>query len=717
MNALSLSVCTFLLLFALGCTSSAPTVVPAATPTATPDLGATVQAAVSAALPTATPTPLPDVGATVAAGISATQEASPTATIAPPPTPDIDATVEARMAATIAAAPTHTQTPAFQPTPVPVATLVPVASATIPPTLELASTPTPTTAPTFTPTPIPTATPRPTNTPVALRPNPMSLSEMVRDVRPAVVRIQTTTSVGTGVIFETSGQAGYLVTNEHVISGHRQVSVVVNDSDTYRGTVLGSDAVRDLAVVSICCGQFRSLPFGNADGLQPGDEVIAIGYALGLSGQATITRGIVSAIRYDSSHLSNVFQTDAAINPGNSGGPMLSMSGEILGINTFGIEQSSSGRPTEGLGFAVSGATVEAQIPRLRTASANPTPTPSRPLRPTRTPSPQPGTSSDDGYVYGPVSGELRHNPQNGRVETYSAGISMLDAAVSATFVNPYSASAGSWDYGFLIRSGNSGAAVRVLVTSSGRWEVTIAASSSNRETRQGTLSTFNSGAGKRNSIVFFTAGNRGVMFVNGQFVSQFDLSRIQQGGNISVITGAFTGNEASGAATRYESFQAIQLEKRHGPASGTLQGEPNRVTEYRTGLRSRDLIIEADFVNPSGTNWDYGFVFHNPSYDQLDVVGVTDEGKWFHQARSPGGGYVSLGDGNISDAGASFRSRNHLMLLAFGNAGLFLVNGQLVAKISLSHNQSEGSVLVLANFFAGHHGSPRFSNLNVWTP
>ena len=545
----------------------------------------------------------------------------------------------------------------------------------------------------------------------------MSLSEMVRDVRPAVVRIQTTTSVGTGVIFETSGQAGYLVTNEHVISGHRQVSVVVNDSDTYRGTVLGSDAVRDLAVVSICCGQFRSLPFGNADGLQPGDEVIAIGYALGLSGQATITRGIVSAIRYDSSHLSNVFQTDAAINPGNSGGPMLSMSGEILGINTFGIEQSSSGRPTEGLGFAVSGATVQAQIPRLRTASANPIPTPSQPLQPTRTPSPQPGTSSDDGYVYGPVSGELRHNPQNGRVETYSAGVSMLDAAVSATFVNPYSASTGSWDYGFLMRSGDGGAAVRVLVTSSGRWEVAISVSSSNRDTRHGMLSNFNSEAGQRNSIVFFTAGNRGVMFVNGQFVSQFDLSGVQRAGNISVITGAFTGNEASGASTRYESFQAIQLERQHGPASGTLQGDPNRVTEYRTGLRSRDLIIEADFVNPSGSNWDYGFVFHNPSYDQLDVVGVTDEGKWFHQARTPGGGYVSLGDGNISGAGASFGSRNHLMLLAFGNAGLFLVNGQLVAKISLSHNQSEGNVLVLANFFAGHQGSPGFSNLNVWTP
>ena len=150
-----------------------------------------------------------------------------------------------------------------------------------------------------------------------------------------------------------------------------QVSVIVNDSTTYSGSVLGTDSVRDLAVVSICCGSFQALPFGNAAALQPGDEVVAIGYALGLPGQATVTRGIVSAVRYDSTHRSDVIQTDAAINPGNSGGPILSVSGEILGINTFRYDESQSGRPTEGLGFAISGTTV---------ATANPH-TPGQPTR------------------------------------------------------------------------------------------------------------------------------------------------------------------------------------------------------------------------------------------------------------------------------------------------------------------------------------------------
>ena len=216
---------------------------------------------------------------------------------------------------------------------------------------------------------------------------------MIRQVRAAVVRIQTGSGSGSGVIFETQGRTGYVITNHHVVEGEVQVSVVVNDSTTFRGSVLGTDSIRDLAVLSICCGSFQTLPFGNAAVLQPGDEVVAIGYPLGLPGEATVTRGIVSAVRYDSAYRSDVIQTDAAINPGNSGGPMLSMSGEILGINTFGYETTLSGRPVEGLSFAISEQTVQQQIPTLQAGTPAPTPTPSR--RPTATPTP--GRTSDFG--------------------------------------------------------------------------------------------------------------------------------------------------------------------------------------------------------------------------------------------------------------------------------------------------------------------------------
>ena len=137
------------------------------------------------------------------------------------------------------------------------------------------------------------------------------------------------------MIFDSQGRTGYVVTNEHVVEARSRVNVTVNDSTTYNGTVLGVDATRDLAVISICCGDFTALEFGDATALEAGDEVVNIGYALGIEGQATVTKGIVSALRYDSDHQAYVIQTDASINPGNSGGPMLSPEGRVLGINSF----------------------------------------------------------------------------------------------------------------------------------------------------------------------------------------------------------------------------------------------------------------------------------------------------------------------------------------------------------------------------------------------
>ena len=356
-------------LLAMACSGNSPTHTPAA------DLGATVEAAVVAALPTVKPTP----------------------------TPDYDATVEASMAATIAARPTATPTPTA--TPVPTSTPTPVPTAT------------PTATPTPTPQPTPTPTPTPTPDPV------VELSEVVERVRASIVRIETSEGSGSGVIFETKGQTGaqtaYVITNQHVVEGETSVSVTVNDSANYRGTVLGADSVRDLAVVTICCGAFQALPFGDASSLRPGDEVVAIGYPLGLPGEATVTRGIVSAVRYVAEYLSQVIQTDAAINPGNSGGPMLSTMGEIVGINTFKIAETS----VEGVGFAISEETVQQHIPALQVAPLNPTPTP--------TPVPLPTGG------FGPIDGELQHDPSDGFIKTEYADVSIADMMVEATFINP----------------------------------------------------------------------------------------------------------------------------------------------------------------------------------------------------------------------------------------------------------------------------------------
>ena len=214
--------------------------------------------------------------------------------------------------------------------------------------------------------------------------SPPDLATMVEEVRPGVVRIDTAAGSGSGVIFDTTSEGGALVlTNYHVVEDAGRIRVRVADSHIYNADVRGFDTDLDLAVLSICCGNFSSLSFGDASSIKPGAEVIAIGYPLDLPGAASVTRGIVSAIRSEAEF--EIIQMDAPINPGNSGGPLLSLSGGVLGINTFSV------RDTEGLGFAISERTVQAILPELKGGSrfaAAPTPTPKPRTVPTSRPTP-----------------------------------------------------------------------------------------------------------------------------------------------------------------------------------------------------------------------------------------------------------------------------------------------------------------------------------------
>ena len=344
---LSIGMAVAALLAVLTLLAGCATPPPAATPAVTPDIPATVAAAVQAALPTPTHTPTPNIEATVQAGIQATMTARPTATPVPTATPTPE--------------PTATPTPTPVPTP----------------------TPTPTPLPTATPTPVPTPTPRPTATPM---PTP-SLMQMVERAAPAVVYIETFSGSGTGVIFETTNQGNALIlTNHHVIEGYSRVDVVVGDTHRYTGEVIGYDGVRDLAVLEICCGQFQTLDFHDSEEVKAGSEVIAIGYPVGIAGAPTVTRGIVSAVRYDDDYQSWTIQTDAPINPGNSGGPLLLSTGEIIGINTFIIREGSD-TSYDGLGFAIAQRTIQTFLPSLkqgrRVASATPAPRPTPTSQPT----------------------------------------------------------------------------------------------------------------------------------------------------------------------------------------------------------------------------------------------------------------------------------------------------------------------------------------------
>ncbi len=524
-----------------------------------------------------------------------------------------------------------------------------------------------------------------------------------------MVRIESRAGGGSGAIFEVSDQTALIITNYHVVEGVEEVTVTVNDSNTYRGVVKGTDAVRDLAVVRICCGSFRTLTFGDAASLEPGDEVVAIGYALGLSGQATITRGIVSAVRYNDRHQSDVIQTDAALNPGNSGGPLLSMSGRIMGINTFGY----AGPSVESLGFAISVKTVKQEIPSLRTGrpSAAPTPTPS---------GPPPALPDSGEFSFGPMSGELRHNPSDGSIEDKYAGVSFEDMIVTATFENPSSAAKGSWNYGFLVRKRDTGSSARgilVAVTSNGRWYTALrqGRSSETQSIAEGRLGSFNTGDGESNSLWLAAFEERGLLFVNDEFVSELDLSSFTGPGDVAVVTGAFTDAEIAGAVTRFEDFTGRQFQKEYGPTSGTLEyAEGFIISGHNSRVRTSDLVAEATFRSPPGSDWVYGFSIRKSESGQEEWINVHGNNQWQHDTWGAGSGRsTNVTGGHLSSV---LRSENHLLLLAMGDRGMFFVNGELVSHLDLGHNLENGDVSVHGASASGYTVEPSFENFNVWT-
>ena len=160
-------------------------------------------------------------------------------------------------------------------------------------------------------------------------------------------------SAGTGFIIT---HDGYIVTNHHVIEGATQVMVTLHDGRTYNAAIVGSNDTNDVAVIKVQAQDLFPVVLGISRQLQVGDQVVAIGNALG-EFSASLTVGFVSGMDRDvttDGTVINMIQTDAAINSGNSGGPLFNARGEVIGITTAKYSgTSSSGASIEGIGFAV----------------------------------------------------------------------------------------------------------------------------------------------------------------------------------------------------------------------------------------------------------------------------------------------------------------------------------------------------------------------------
>jgi serine protease Do len=205
------------------------------------------------------------------------------------------------------------------------------------------------------------------------------VAEVFKSVNPSTVAITTQTidtsqrffaptvseAAGSGIILS---KDGYVLTNKHVVpAGTDQVTVLASDGKQYRNVkVIARDPTNDVAFLKIDgVNNLTPAAIGDSNGVEPGQQVVAIGNALGLF-HNSVTSGIISGIGRpvqagdetgtSSEQLEDMFQTDAAINPGNSGGPLVNLKGEVIGMNTA---VSADG---QGIGFAIPIATVKGEI-------------------------------------------------------------------------------------------------------------------------------------------------------------------------------------------------------------------------------------------------------------------------------------------------------------------------------------------------------------------
>ena len=190
-----------------------------------------------------------------------------------------------------------------------------------------------------------------------------SISESVDKLNSSVVVVQTLSGVqqigsGTGFVYKMDDKKGYIITNNHVVSGGNKFNIILPNGNNTEATLLGGDVYSDIAVLSINKDYVTGVAeIGKSSDAKVGDTVFTIGAPISDEYSGTVTKGIISGkdrmvsvtLEGVGDYMMNVLQTDAAINPGNSGGPLANIKGQVIGINSLKLVQQE----IEGIGFSI----------------------------------------------------------------------------------------------------------------------------------------------------------------------------------------------------------------------------------------------------------------------------------------------------------------------------------------------------------------------------
>ena len=534
--------------------------------------------------------------------------------------------------------------------------------------------------------------------------------EVVERVTPGVVQIITPDGgAGSGFIIASDGR---VVTNEHVVGGHRRVTVRIPGEGSYDGRVLGVDAIADIAIVDIDGGDgFVVLDMGNSDSLSIGEDVVAVGFPLDdmLGNAPTITRGVASSVREfgDVEYI----QTDAAINPGNSGGPLFNGAGEVIGVNTFVIRDIGwEGGNIEGVNLAVS---INEMKKRLASLSAGesvgvtPTPTPT----PQATATPRPRVSSGSFYR---ESAELPHE-DDGRIETLRTFRNVRNFTISADFEVPYSESVGDWSVGFIFRSQTQNDMSYVAVTRDGLY--------SHYESPYGELdsayvSNWNRNVGSENKIALVVVEDRGWLFVNSEYIADLGVSGASERGSLEVATGFFTGHEVAGETTRVSDIMASALEKLREPSPGWLTSSDTSIATRNANVDVEFAYARAEFRQTNDLKvWSAGLMFRKRGREDYLIFSIHSSGAWaVSHATFSGDNWQTIEQGYSSKIEVDGPMENRIEVFYAGEVAVVYVNGQILGTADISAISGSGDVTAAYGIYRGDDRSiAQYENFVVY--
>ncbi len=320
--------------------------------------------------------------------------------------------------------------------------------------------------------------------------------------------------------------------------------------------------------------------------------------------------------------------------------------------------------------------------------------------------------------LFGPSNGEMPHDDDEFIESTY-ADVSPADFVAAAEIANP---STDEWDFGLVFRQLGADDEMRLVIHSSGSWNLNDRQGSDDVFIHEGELGEWlNRRKGGSNTLLVAALGERGYFFLNGRYIATLDLSSRTQAGDLALGTGFYANSEQPGASTAYANFTVWPGSALFGPENGALEhNEDDFIKTFSSDTNLYNFIAAAEMGVPyaaSKGSWDVGFSFRDADVGEQFWLIVESSGAWSFIDRQHDEDTV-LDEGVVPTIYTGSGETNQLLLIALDDRGYFFVNDELISELDLSSRVNAGNLSVATAYFFGDEIAGQvttFTDFTIW--